>query len=184
MPQHFSMIIFKSLGGQSIECTIDKKTLIAFPSKDVKADILLLGELEDEPTHDRLSWPGEYDIAGIAIRGIGHDEGQRVSFAVDMDGTRVAFIASPLHDWSDHELELLGNIDVLCLPTDDVKLVQKLIDTIDPRVLIPLPTKDEKTFEEVLKANGAQGKEIVDEYKLKGSLPAEGREVVVLKPRK
>lgn len=179
------MITFQSRGGQSLECLIDKKTLISFPEKnDAKADILLLGELEDEPTHTRISWPGEYDIAGVAIRGIGHDEGQRVSYSVDMDGTRCAFLASPLHEWSDTELELLGNVDVLCIPADDAKLFQKLVDDIDPRVLIPLPTKDEKTFEEILKANGAQGRELEAEYKLKGSLPQEGREVVILKPRK
>ncbi len=178
------MIIFQSKGGHSVECTVDKKTLITFPSKDAKADILLLGELEDEPTHTRISWPGEYDISGIAIRGIGQDEGEHVSYAVDMDGVRCAFLSSPLHDWADYELELLGNIDVLCIPADDAKLVQKLVDEIDPRVLIPLPTKDDKTFDEVLKVNGAQGKEVMDEYKLKGSLPQEGREVVVLKSRK
>ena len=179
------MITFSSHGGLSVECVLDKTTLIAFPqNKDAKADIVLLGELEDEPTHERISWPGEYDISGIAIRGIGHDEGQRVSFAVDMDGVRIGFLASPLHDWSDHELELLGNIDILCFPADDPKLAQKLIDNIDPRVLIPLSNGDAKMYEEVLKVSGAQGKTPEAEYKLKGSLPQEGREVVVLKSRK
>jgi len=33
---------------------------------------------------------------------------------------------------------------------------------------------------DVLKGAGAQGKEVVKEYKQKGSFPAEGRDVVVL----
>ncbi len=49
---------------------------------------------------------------------------------------------------------------------------------------MPLPTKDEKTFVELLKIVGAQDKEIEKEYKLKGGLPAEGRDVVILKPSK
>lgn len=81
-------------------------------------------------------------------------------------------------------MELLGDIDILCLPADDAKLAQKFIDEVDPRVLIPLPTKDEATFVELLKAVGAQDKDIESEYKLKGGLPVEGREVVILKPSK
>jgi hypothetical protein len=49
--------------------------------------------------------------------------------------------------------------------------------------LVPLATKDDKAFQEVLKICGAVGKEAVDEYKVK-SLPAEGREVVILKAGK
>jgi len=131
-----------------------------------------------------ISWPGEYDVGGIAIRGIGHDEGQRVSYVIDDGKVRTAFLSTPLHEWTDNNLELLGDVDILCIPADDAKIAQKLIDEIDPRVLVPLPTKDEKTFVELLKIVGAQDKEIEKEYKLKGGLPAEGRDVVILKPSK
>lgn len=178
------MITITSLGGASLQCEIDGTSVVAFPSKDAKGDITLLGSPEEDVKAGVVSWPGEYDIGGIAIRGIGHDEGQRVSFAVDTGKVRIAFLSTPLHDWSDHDLELLGNVDILCLPADDSKLAQKLIDEVDPRILVPLPTKDEATFQEVLKAAGAQDKEIEKEYKLKGGLPAEGREVVILKPSK
>jgi len=47
-----------------------------------------------------------------------------------------------------------------------------------------LPTKDEATFTDLLKSVGAQGKEIEEEYKLKGGLPQEGREIIILKPTK
>lgn len=179
------MITITSLGGATIQVDLDDTTVVAFPSKgDVKADITLIGAPEEQVKKGTVSWPGEYDIGGIAIRGIGHDEGQRVSFVIDNDKVRIAFIASPLHDWEDHNIELLGNVDILCIPADDSKIAQKLIDEIDPRVLVPLPTKDEKTFVELLKAVGAQEKEIEKEYKLKGGLPVEGREVVILKPNK
>lgn len=141
----------------------------------------LLAHPEEEPQAGVISWPGEYDFSGIFIRGIGHEEGRQVSFIVDAEGVRFAFLSTPLHKLNDIELEQIGDIDVLCVPADDVKMAQELVDAVDPRVLIPLPTKDEKTYRELLKIFGAVGKEEVEEYKLKGSLPAEGREVVVLK---
>ncbi len=178
------MITITSLGGLSLKCDIDGATVVSFAKKpDEKAKVTLLGSPE-EVVSGVVSWPGEYDIDGLAIRGIGHDEGQRVSFVVDNGKVRTAFVASPLHAWTDHEMELLGDVDVLCLPADDAKLGQKMIDDVDPRILVPLPTKDEETFVDLLKAAGAQDKEIEKEYKLKGGLPAEGREVVILKPSK
>jgi hypothetical protein len=181
------MLTVTSLGGTALLCRSSRKSLLVFPEgkkAQEKTDITFLPSPEEEPKPGVISWPGEYDIDGVAIRGIGHDEGRQVSYAVDAEGTRCALISSPLREWTDHELELLGDIDVLAIPADDVKLVQKLVDEIDPRVLIPLPTKDEKTFDEVLRVCGAQGKELVEEYKMKGALPAEGREVVLLKQKK
>ncbi|MDP6561372.1 MAG: MBL fold metallo-hydrolase [Candidatus Peribacteraceae bacterium] len=179
------MITVNSLGGKTIKIDINGTVVTAFPdTADDKAQISLLGSPEEEVKPGVVSWPGEYDIGGIAIRGIGHDEGQRVSYALDDGKVRVAFLSAPLHDWTDHNLELLGDVDILCIPADDAKIAQKLIDEVDPRVLVPLPTKDEATFVELLKAVGAQDKEIESEYKLKGGLPSEGREVVILKPSK
>ncbi len=179
------MLIFTSLGGQSLQCKAGAKTLLVFPEgARGAADITLLSAPEEQPKAGTISWPGEYELGGITIRGIGHDEGRQVSYMVEAEGVRCAFLASPLHDWSDHQLELLGGIDILALPADDVKLVQKLVDEIDPRVLLPLPTRDGKLFEEVLRVCGAVGKEPLEEYKIKGALPAEGREVVLLKPKK
>lgn len=179
------MITVKSLGGKSLWLDVNGVTITAFPKEiDNSSDITLVGNPEEEVTTGVVSWPGEYDIKGVAIRGIGHDEGQRVSFVLDDDKVRIAFISTPLHDWSDNNLQLLGDIDILCLPADDAKIAHKFIDSVDPRVLIPLPTSDEATFVELLKSVGAQDKEIEPEYKLKGGLPAEGREVVILKPSK
>lgn len=179
------MITITSLGGKSIKLDIHGTSLIAFPSDAAqKADILLLDAPDEAVTSGTVSWPGEYDVGGIAIRGIGHDEGQRVSYSIGDGSVRIAFIASPLHKWEDTEIELLGDIDILFIPADDAKIAHKLIEEIDPRILIPLPTSNEQVFAELLKAVGAQGKEIVSEYKLKGGLPAEGREVVILEPTK
>ncbi|MBM3231019.1 hypothetical protein FJZ28_01700 [Candidatus Peregrinibacteria bacterium] len=179
------MITITSLGGQSLKCDMHGTQVVVFPNTpDAKAGISLMGAPMEEAPKGVISWPGEYDTGGVSIRGMGHEEGQRVSYVMSDDSVRIAFLSSPLPDLSDVELEHLGDISILCLPADDTKLAQKLIDEIDPRVLIPLPTKDEKTFGEILKFAGALGKELQSDWKLKGGLPMEGREVVILKPSK
>ena len=130
------MQVFISLGGPTIRCDIDSKSIVIFPDKSSKQDVdLVLHSNPDEAPADKtISWPGEYDIGGIAIRGIGHQEGKMVSFVIETPQARCAFPVTPLHQWTDYELEQMGNIDVLVIPADDVKLVQKLVDEIDPRL--------------------------------------------------
>jgi hypothetical protein len=56
--------------------------------------------------------------------------------------------------------------------------VQKLVEEFDPRVLILLPGSEKGALGAVEKVIGV--KERTAEYKLKGALPAEGREVILL----
>jgi len=179
-----SPLTFTSLGGAAVRCDTSKTSIAAFPSGESKAKLTLLPQPEEKPSEGKISWPGEYDMEGVAIRGIGHGEGNQISYVLEIEGARCAFISSPLQEWTDYGLELLGDVDILVIPTDDEKIVQKIIDEVDPRVVIPLPTKDEGTFESVLKFCGAQNNEIEGEYKTRGSFPAEGREVHILKPKK
>lgn len=174
------MLTFTSLGGNGLRVTGGPLTLSVFPAEKAspKEGILTLSALPDEePRKGTVSWPGEYNQGGVSIRGVGHFEGQQVSYTATLDGVHCAFLSSPLQDWSDAQLESVPDIDVLAIPAEEVKLVQKLVDEFDPRVLLLLPSQG-KVSPEILKAVGAQGS-AVKEYKQKGALPAEGREVVV-----
>ncbi|KKW38456.1 MAG: hypothetical protein UY85_C0031G0002 [Candidatus Peribacteria bacterium GW2011_GWB1_54_5] len=179
---HLRMLVLKSPKGAAIRCEWGNRSVVVFPEKQEKADALvtLFRTPEEAPQKGTISWPGEYDIQDVTIRGIGHNEGAQISYVVELDSVRCGFLSSPLQEWSDYELELLGDIDVLVVPTDDPKRVQKLVDEIDPRVLIPVSNGDESAYAEVLGVCGARGKEAVPEYKVK-VLPVEGREIVVLK---
>ena len=173
------MLTFTHLKGISVRVAGAEMPIVSFPEKPVAGAINLLPSPQENPNREMLSWPGEYDIAGVTVRGIGQVEGQKVSYAVEADGVRIAFPSSPLEAWDDIDIEHLGDVAVLVLPAEDVKLCQKLIDDVDPRVLILVPGNDGTINPDVLKAAGAVDKERVSEYKLKGSLPQEGREVVV-----
>lgn len=180
------MITFTALGHTAIRAEYSDGVLIALPG-EVKPEndaIVLKSTPDDMPEAKVISWPGEYDVQSLAIRGIGHDDGEIVSYSVEVDGVRCAFVCSPMRPWTDHEIELLGDIDVLFIPTDDPKALQKLVDEVDPRVLIPLDTGGAEKHAESLKICGAANVAPVAEYKVKGALPAEGRETVVLQIKK
>jgi hypothetical protein len=174
-------LTFSPLGGPSLKITGGNKPIVVFPTKIYSDTINLLAAPEEQPPKEAISWPGEYDIAGITVRGVGQLEGQKVSYLVEADGVRCAFPASPLEEWSEYDIERLGDVHVLVLPGENLKACQQLIDEIDPRILILVPAKDGTIHPDVLKHCGAQDKEAVSEFKLKGALPAEGREVVVFK---
>ncbi|HCI04123.1 MAG: hypothetical protein QF755_00810 [Candidatus Peribacteraceae bacterium] len=178
------MLTFSLQNSGTVKVVNGGKKLVVFPDKpDPKLDLSLMAHSEEEPGEGVISWPGEYDFDGLSVRGIGHGEGDKVSFVIDVDYVRCAFLASPLEELSDHILELLGDIDVLFLPADDAKLGQKIIDQLDPRALIPLEMKDKDAYSDLLDKCGAKGNSPEKEFKVKGrgGLRAEGREVVVLK---
>lgn len=173
------MLTFNYLGQGSVKVSGGAMPVVSFPQKAVSGAINLFASPQESPSRELLSWPGEYDIAGVTVRGIGQLEGQKVSYAVEIDSIRIAFPASPLEAWDDTDLEHLGDIHILVLPAEDPKFCQKLIDDIDPRILMLVPAADGTLNQDVLKAAGAVGNEQVSEYKQKGGLPQEGREVVV-----
>ncbi len=174
------MLTFTSLSPSSFRLTGGQTAVVVFPdaAKGAKDGITLLSVPEEKDTAGALSWPGEYNLGGISFKGIGHDDGKQVSYVADVDGVRCAFLSSPVKEWTDKQIEAVGDIDVLALPAADVKLTQKLVDEFDPRVLIILPGAEKGALGAVEKVIGV--KERAKEYKIKGSLPQDGREVVVL----
>ncbi|MDD3896843.1 MAG: hypothetical protein PHU04_03310 [Candidatus Peribacteraceae bacterium] len=182
------MITMTYQGGTTVLLKTGKQSVIVHAENGYvqkENEIVLLEAPEEKPALRTISWPGEYDIDGVSVCGIGHDEGASVSYMVEIEGVHFAFLDSPLKDWSDSQIEFLGDIDVLCVPSDNPKALQKIIDDIDPRVLIPLNTGGAEKYAETLKVCGAQGKEAVHAFDVKkGSLPTEGRDIVVLTPQK
>ncbi len=173
------MLTFTHLKGSSIRVVGGGIPVVSFPEKIVEGSVNLLPSPQEFPNREQLSWPGEYDVAGVTVRGIGQQEGQKVSYAVEADGVRIAFPSTPLEAWDDADIERMGEVQVLILPAEDPKLCQSLLDELDPRVLIIVPAADGTLHPDVLKSCGAADKEHVSEYKLKGAMPAEGREVIV-----
>lgn len=173
------MLTFSHLGGQGVRITGGAKPVSVYPPKINAADISLMPAPEEDQRENVVSWPGEYDYAGITIRGIGHSEGQQVSDVVEIDGVRCAFPSSPLQEWTDADIGKMGDVHILVLPAENPKVAQSLLEDVDPRLLILVPGKNGKLDPEVVKHCGGTGKAPVDEFKVKGTFSAEGREVMV-----
>lgn len=159
--------------------------MLLFPEAKFKAGEgtkVLYDSPKENGSDNEISWPGEYDYGGISIRALGKGENDRLSYIISAEEMRCGIMGSPLPEFTEAEEEVIGDLDILVIPAEDTKKAEKIIEDIDPRVVIPLKTKDEKSYREVLAACGGKDLEEVKEVKLKKStLPMDTREVYVLK---
>ena len=133
-------------------------------------------------SNNEISWPGEYDFGGITIRAMGKGENDQVNYVITAEDMRCGFMSAPIFELTQSDTEIIGDLDVLVIQAGDAKAVQKLLEEVDPRVVIPVKAGDEKAYREVLAACGGKDLEEVKEVKLKKStLPTDTREVYVLK---
>lgn len=173
------MITFSTAKGAACEVAGSKFSFLVFPADIVADRWCLLSHPKEENIKQVVSWPGEYDFGGMIMRGIGQQDGRQVSYSCELEGVRFAFIDAPVLDWSDSDLQLLGDIDVLVLVADDAKKITALVEAVDPRVVLLIPS-GACPIAAVTKALGSTVQSVTA-YKVKaGSLPAEARQVVVL----
>jgi L-ascorbate metabolism protein UlaG (beta-lactamase superfamily) len=148
--------------------------------------------------------PGEYDVKGVAIRGIpsfhdrkeGAERGTNTLYHITIDGVRIAHLGDlgQAH-LSDEQLDALDEVDVLCIPvggvyTIDAEDATKITSQIEPKIVIPmhyaipsLSVKLEKV-DTFLKEMGVKA-EPVEKLSLKAKeLPPDGTQVVVLIPQR
>ncbi|MBP7114480.1 MAG: hypothetical protein KBA40_03440, partial [Candidatus Peribacteraceae bacterium] len=126
-------------------------------------------------------WPGEYDFGGVTVRAIGQEAGKQVSYACHTENIRLAFVDTPVLDWTDTEIEKLGDVDVLVIAADNPKKLTPLVEAVDPRVIILYSVKG-GDLPGTAKACGATDVTPIDEFKVKPStLPSGSRQVIVLK---
>lgn len=113
---------------------------------------------------------------------MGKGENDQIQYIVSAEDMRCGIMSAPLPEFTEAEEEVIGDLDILVIPAEDAKKAQKIIEDIDPRVVIPVRANDEKAYREVLAAVGGKDLEEVKEVKLKKStLPVDTREVYVLK---
>ncbi len=147
--------------------------------------------------------PGEYDIAGVGIVGIGtyHDDqkgatrGRNTIFRIEMDGLNIVHLGDLGHALSAPEIESLDGVDILLIPvggfyTIGPDIAATIVHEVEPSIVIPMhygrPDLDQKAFGSVLPLSTflkEMGKEdLVPQPKLsvvKDKLPEE-LQVVVL----
>lgn len=172
---------FLSAVGTACSVKTEQTTFEVFPGNVAKDTWCLLSHPEETLKNKKaLSWPGEYDFAGITVRAVGQQDGKHVSYACSTGGIRAAFIDTPVLDWTDAQIEKLGDVDVLIIAADNPKKVINLVESVDPRIIILFETKN-GDLAGVAKSLGLVNIEPVSELKVKPStLPTDSRQVVVL----
>ncbi|OIO18805.1 MAG: hypothetical protein COY69_02215 [Candidatus Magasanikbacteria bacterium CG_4_10_14_0_8_um_filter_32_14] len=138
-----------------------------------------------------FSTPGEVDTRGVLITAVeGHEAGQ-IMLRIDSEDMTIAHVGIIKKQLTPRQLEVLSNIDILCLPVGhpdsfDVENAIKLINEIEPKIVIPFAFNsdndpDAKAIEGFLKEigskNGLPEKKLIIKEK---DLPEEDTLVVVL----
>lgn len=110
-------------------------------------DVVLLSEEKLKFNHDLVfDWPGEYETKGVGVRGLSFDKknGEKTTvFIMEMAGMRVCHLGRMDRVLDDSEVSQLGDIDVLTIPVGgkdvlDAKSAHKIIESVDPRMVIPI----------------------------------------------
>ncbi|KKU83822.1 MAG: Zn-dependent hydrolase of the beta-lactamase fold-like protein [Microgenomates group bacterium GW2011_GWA2_47_8] len=131
---------------------------LPFP-KHIAADIVTVSHahedhnatLQIEGTPFIVSGPGEYEIKGVGIVGIGvfHDaqggatRGSNTIYRIEVDGMSVVHLGDLGHALSADLVESLDGVDILLVPvgghyTIDAAAAATLVHEIEPSIVIPM----------------------------------------------
>jgi L-ascorbate metabolism protein UlaG (beta-lactamase superfamily) len=148
----------------------------------------------------KITGPGEYEINGIIIEGIasyhdkekGEKRGKNTIYTVLAEGVRICHLGDLGHLLSDNQLDKVGEVDILMIPvggkfTIDATEAGKVINQIEPKIVIPMHYKLEGTSVDVVSVDEFLKQESMNVEKLdvlkidKKSLPQEeDTKIVVL----
>lgn len=149
-----------------------------------------------------LDWPGEFEVSGVAIEAFSAEEHAKAGgvegeeariFVFAIDGIKVCHLSGLSHELSDDLIDHIGDVDVLLVPVGgnvvlDAKRAQSVVDSIEPRIVIPMYYADTDSklelggCEEFLKAVGQTELEAMKKFSISGkaSLPDGTMEFVKL----
>lgn len=127
--------------------------------KDLSADIAI--KTHDHYDHNNLkaiegakieiSGPGEYEVKGIAVTGVGthHDKsgggerGKNTVYNIHLDGLNVVHLGDLGHVLTEEQVQEIGTTDILLIPvggkyTIDPKDASEVVAQLEPRIIIPM----------------------------------------------
>jgi L-ascorbate metabolism protein UlaG (beta-lactamase superfamily) len=143
-----------------------------------------------------LDWPGEYEVSNVAIEAICPLGENFNIFVFALDGIKICHLSYLSHELPEDLLDRIGEVDILMVPVGgsevlDGKLAQKVVEAIEPRVVIPMLYAGTETklkiggIADFLKAMGKTATEPTEKYSVssRSSLPEDRMDFVVLEPK-
>ncbi|MBD3311387.1 MAG: hypothetical protein GF349_02730 [Candidatus Magasanikbacteria bacterium] len=138
-----------------------------------------------------LSMPGECETKGVLIAASQSPEENKIIFRIDSEQMSVGFLGLLNKEPNDDNLSLLNGVDILIIPVGgkdcyDAEKAVKVVNTVEPRIVIPIAFKSEndpnfadvdKFLKEIGSKNGKPEKKIIIKKK---DLPQDETRVEVL----
>ena len=166
----------------------------------LKANIVSLSEEGEKESVDGepkiLDWPGEFEASGVAIEALIPEGEQSSVFIFALDGIKICHLGHMARELHDDVIDHIGDVDILLIPVGggsvmDGKTAQKVVEAIEPRVVIPMLFNATETnlniggAEEFLKATGKTELVAVDKFTAasRANLPEGNIQFVLLEPR-
>ncbi len=201
-----------TLKGQDAKIISDPYSGLGISLPSFKADVVSYGDILAEKEGERLvvedakvlDWPGEFEVSGVDIEAFSAKEHAKeggvqgaevIIFVFMLDGIKICHLSGLSHELSDELLDHIGDIDVLLVPVGgnivlDGRKAYSVVESIEPRVVIPMYFSDGSTnleikgCEEFLKVIGRTEMEAKEKVSLsKKSLPDGVMEFVKLIPQ-
>lgn len=128
--------------------------------------------------------PGEYDVKGFFVMGFG-GFGENMAYTIEVEGARVCHLSGLNKELTDGQIESLSDIDILLIDiglTDDSnEIASKIVNQIEPRIVIPIGYNPEKKPSIFFKEMGASDVEPQNKLNIKKKdLPQEETKMIVL----
>jgi L-ascorbate metabolism protein UlaG (beta-lactamase superfamily) len=168
-----------------IDDNLDKLGLKSI-TKPTDINLITHAGVPEREAHFTADMPGEYEIAGVVVRGIAaraHMDDEKaknaVIYTIAADDMRVAVLGHIYPELTENQLEAIGHVDIAIVPVgnsgytmDGVGALQ-IIKKIEPKVVIPTHYADKAVeyempqveLAEALKNLGMEPAETVDRYK-------------------
>ena len=128
--------------------------------------------------------PGEYDIKGFFVLGFG-DFSKNIAYVIETEGIKVCYLSGLDKELTDAQLESLSDVDILAIDVGETseqnEIASKIVNQIEPRIIIPIGYDAAKKPSTFLKEMGASEVEAQNKLNIKKKdLPQEETKVVVL----
>lgn len=128
--------------------------------------------------------PGEYDTKGFFIMGF-HGIVDSTTYIVESEGIKVCYLSGAKKELTDENLEDISDIDILIIDigntNDSGEISAKVINQIEPRIIIPIGYESAKPPKNFLEEMGASENEQQNKLNIKKKdLPQEETEVIIL----
>lgn len=160
-----------------------------------------------------IDGPGEYDVRGVAVRGIPAGQSastepsaindktakhydRRTIYLLSLEGVNLGFLGGfSEKSLSESQIEELSDVDVLILPVGgnsvcNAEAAMAIVNELEPKVVIPMHYKTPgfnaklDTIEKFLKEMGGKGEDMDKLLLKKGDLEEEKTKLIVLAPQR